>query len=191
MSSLQTLCPHCHHPCSEPAPGLTVYCPFCQHPLEAGKLVTAPRHKGHHRKRPSSARAVFWARLAIVLSGIVLIAATTGYSALRVGLFGPKLTRTRFDHLKVGMKEADVHRLLGDPRWVDDRAVPRVVQGSYKVDPKNFPRRLFWEERGNVIWVELQGGRVTKRGATLDGEEVGDELSPERVDEPLRMQEGD
>jgi hypothetical protein len=89
-----------------------------------------------------------------------------------------KITLENYNRLRVGMKEVELHQLLGFANRRDDSMVPKISNLShrYKVDDNNFPQRCFWEDGQDVIWVTLAEGKVTQFGATLNGVQFGDDI---------------
>ena len=125
----------------------------------------------------------------MVATFLLLLMGTLVYLKTSLGLFEPRITRANFERLVVGMNEVQVRQLLGSPTWIDNSAVPRGGGlGSWQgeIHAEDYPRKFFWEDGENLIWAELFRGRVRKVGATLDGEQFGeDPRSPER-DNPSR-----
>jgi hypothetical protein len=117
----------------------------------------------------------------------MLLLAITG-AALGVGLLlesfkqpkkmDSKVTLENYYRLRAGMKEIQVHQILGFASRRDDSMVPRVSNLShrYKVEDNNFPQRCFWEEGEDFIWVTIVESKVTQYGATLDGVRYGDDI---------------
>jgi hypothetical protein len=103
------------------------------------------------------------------------------------GVFVSRVNPENFELLQVGMKEAQVIKILGQPSEIDSRAVPRLrgpVSSRYDIKPHQYPRRFYWYNGEDVIWVDVLNRRVKRFGATLDGEMVGPDPMTTKVTDP-------
>jgi hypothetical protein len=121
----------------------------------------------------------------VVGTFLLLLTGTLVYLTVALRLFEPRVTRAKFERLAVGMNESQLRQVLGSPTRIDNSAVPKPTAAPASRDtihPELYPRRFFWEEGENLIWAEIRHGRALKVGATLDGEQIGED--PEKL-EPL------
>jgi hypothetical protein len=90
-----------------------------------------------------------------------------------------KVTLQNYEQLRVGMKEGELHRLLGHPSRRDDSIVPKILslQHRYEIDEKRYPQRYFWEAGEDVIWATVLSGTVQQFGGTLEGVRYGDDVT--------------
>ena len=181
-------CPNCRRPCPPPAhAGTAVRCPSCQASFVVGRRA----RRGGHRRRPRPGqgdRLLVWSwRLLGIAVFLLLLSGTLVWAVKSLGLFESRVTRENFERLAVGMKESEVRHPLGPPTWIDNSAVPRaggVAAWRDAIHQEAYPRKFFWEDGQNVIWAEIQQRRVLKVGATLDGEQLGEDPQEHQPDKP-------
>jgi hypothetical protein len=131
-----------------------------------------------------------------VLAGTVLLLllVATVVTVLKLaGAFEPRITVENFERLQTGMKFPEVVKRLGQPHLVDESALPKPkgpTAWRHRVLADEFPRRFIWQDGDNVIWVDVQRGRVIQLGATLDGEQYGPDPEKNPVDAPFKKRIG-
>ena len=127
------------------------------------------------RPRPRAAdqdqerlQRLYWRLLVLGVFAFLVVGTVFGLLFV-MGAFDPVVTAENYERLKVGMREKELLKLLGDPHRVDESGRPAAA-GPLR---RTYPRRLFWESGEDRIWVDVTGGKVTQFGATLDGEQYG------------------
>jgi hypothetical protein len=183
--AIHTICPHCQDPgtCSDASAGKTVRCGCCQQLFTAipSDAKVRPPRQAHSSPRQSD-NPRLWVMTAVI--GLVALVAASAFGVLYgLGFIGPHVTLSNFEQLKVGMSEREVRRVLGTPRRVDRTGVPRHLSGVRQYELDKYPRRLFWEDGDDIIWVTVQNGEVQDLGAFLEGERYGKEPQERLSDE--------
>jgi hypothetical protein len=179
---VDTPCPQCHFRCTfnDASHANYVRCSCCRHvfPIAAPAHAPPPLPPARRRRRkPFSFVPLFvFAALLCLALGIV----TVVKNLRREKTLELKVTQENFTQLRVGMKEREAFRILGVPSRTDNSMAPHVDVRSahrFSVNEDRFDHRCFWEEEGNLIWIEFSGELVKDFGCTIDGQQVGREIN--------------
>ena len=191
---VQTACPRCHHPypCQDAHEGKRIYCGFCQEffdiddpdarPTRHSRVIALGRTPRPRRRK----RGLLYWRCGVVLVSVFLLVVMFLLIPLKLDAFKRKVSQENFARLAVGMAEREVKKMLGEPAWIDASDVPSLhgpVSRQIEMDLRKYPRRFYWTDGDDEIWVDLHHGRVTKFGALLDGERIGEVPGPIKDDE--------
>jgi hypothetical protein len=129
----------------------------------------------------------------VALLFVSLLAGALVYLVRHQGILDPRISRANFARLAEGLSEREVEDVLGPPISIDDSARPALTgpwERRYELDPKTYPRRFFWRQRGQVIWVDFLDGRARRFGATLDGQRIGEDPERVKITEAYRQEGG-
>ena len=177
---VHSACPHCRNECvwSDTSETKYVRCCHCEKTFVISTYgIGQPlMHRAHHPRRHGPLLWPWMLLLAITAAALGVGSLIQSFEQAKNA--ETKITLENYNRLRVGMKEVELHQILGFANRRDDSMVPKISNLShrYKVDDNNFLQRCFWEEGEDVIWVTLLEGKVAQFGATLNGVQFGDDI---------------
>ena len=175
--AIKTSCPHCSQSYSlaDSQLGKQVRCKSCGEPFAVEQGVTArkpparPRDEEEDRPRPRDVRRKkgglpTWVWVVGGIGAAVLLLGCLGGGGLMIwlasGSLTNKVTEENYNKIKLGMNEAQVKAILGEPTAVEDLDQAAGNVGIKIRMPTTGLRVLVWKNGNNRITLTFRNDKV-------------------------------